>query len=82
MRLSNGKLPGLWINFSYFKPCRSYCVILPTKTIVNIDVPLYSVYLLSFRRSTVDKHEQSGEDLAGSRHPLDHKRLELNLVCL
>lgn len=37
---------------------------------------------LSFRRSTVDRHEHSGEDLAGSCHPLDHKRLELNLVCL
>ncbi|XP_020620493.1 uncharacterized protein LOC110058236 [Orbicella faveolata] len=31
------------------------------------------------RRSTVDKHEQSGEDLAGSCHPLNHKRLELDL---
>ena len=35
------------------------------------------------RRSTVEKHvEQAGEDEAGSRHPLDLKKLELDLVSL
>lgn len=31
------------------------------------------------RRATLGKHEHSGEDSAGSCHPLDHKRLELDL---
>ena len=35
------------------------------------------------RRSTVEKHvEQAGEDEAGSCHPLDLKKLELDLVSL
>ena len=35
------------------------------------------------RRSTVEKHvEQAGEDEAGSCHPLDLKKLELDLVRL
>ena len=54
-----------------------------TNNITNINFfPLLTVGLLSFRRSTVDKHEKSVEDQAGSGHPLDHKRLELDLVCL
>lgn len=35
------------------------------------------------RRSTVEKHvEQTGEDETGSCHPLDLKKLELDLVSL
>ena len=78
MKWPNSKRTGL----SRFKPWPglSFCI---TNNVTNIiRCPTLFTVSLSFRRSTVDKHEQSGEDLAGSCHPLDHKRLELDLVCL
>ena len=53
--------------FIYFSQCNTF----------------FFLTIFFVRRSTVEKHvEQASEDEAGSCHPLDLKKLELDLVSL
>ena len=52
-------------------------------TFPNVILVFFFNHFFFVRRSTVEKHvEQAGEDEAGSCHPLDLKKLELDLVSL
>ena len=52
-------------------------------TFPSIILVFFLTIFFFVRRSTVEKHvEQAGEDEAGSCHPLDLKKLELDLVSL